>query len=175
MLLRAGKSALVHDGADGDQSGINLIIVESVRGEHVMSTDEKTSIQALERVAPTKPAVPGRIESVEFEYIRHGTLCLMPSFNVATGVIDALRPAPPAPSRTLPATSPRPSTPTPQERGLVLAESGGDLVQRAAAPTSPAEQLQVVGRTSAGDREVHRLLQRGARQAVPLNLPESGL
>ncbi len=54
-----------------------------------MSTDEKTRIQALEYVAPTKPAVPGRIESVEFEYIRHGTLCLMPSFNVATGEIDA--------------------------------------------------------------------------------------
>ncbi|MBA2320975.1 MAG: hypothetical protein H0V89_07460 [Deltaproteobacteria bacterium] len=38
-----------------------------MRGEHVMSTDEKTGIQALERVAPTKPAVPGKIESVEFE------------------------------------------------------------------------------------------------------------
>ncbi len=35
-----------------------------MRGEHVMSTDEKTGIQALERVAPTKPAVPGKIESV---------------------------------------------------------------------------------------------------------------
>lgn len=60
-----------------------------MRGDHVISTDEKTGIQALERVAPTKPAVPGKIESVEFEYIRHGTLCLMPSFNVATGEIDA--------------------------------------------------------------------------------------
>ncbi len=58
---------------------------------------------------------------------------------------------------------------------LVLAESGGDLVQRAVAPTSPAEQLRVVGRTSTGDREVHRLLQRSARQAVPLDLPGSGL
>lgn len=31
-------------------------------GEHVLSTDEKTGIQALERIAPTKPPRPGLIE-----------------------------------------------------------------------------------------------------------------
>jgi transposase len=56
-------------------------------GQHVISTDEKTSIQALERIAPTKPARPGQIERSEFEYIRHGRLCLTADFEVATGEV----------------------------------------------------------------------------------------
>ena len=58
-----------------------------MRGEHVISTDEKTGIQALERIAPTKPCRPGLIERFEYEYVRHGTLCLMANFEVATGEI----------------------------------------------------------------------------------------
>jgi len=54
---------------------------------HYISTDEKTSIQALERIADTKPTRPGQVEKIEFEYTRHGTLCLIPSFDVATGKI----------------------------------------------------------------------------------------
>ena len=54
---------------------------------HHISTDEKTSIQALERIADTKPMRPGQVEKIEFEYTRHGTLCLIPSFDVATGKI----------------------------------------------------------------------------------------
>lgn len=54
-------------------------------GGHVISTDEKTGIQALERLHPTLPARPGKTERVEFEYRRHGTLCLIANFNVATG------------------------------------------------------------------------------------------
>jgi transposase len=54
-------------------------------GTHVVSTDEKTGMQALERLHETKPVRPGLVERVEFEYIRHGTLCLMANFEVATG------------------------------------------------------------------------------------------
>jgi hypothetical protein len=63
-------------------------------GTHVISTDEKTGMQALERTAPTKPARPGQIERREFEYERHGTLCLTANFNVATGKVlsPTLRP-----------------------------------------------------------------------------------
>lgn len=50
-----------------------------------MSTDEKTGIQALERLHPTKPTKPGLTERIEFEYKRHGTLCLIANFDVATG------------------------------------------------------------------------------------------
>lgn len=56
-------------------------------GVHVVSTDEKTGMQALERLHPTKPARPGLVERVEFEYIRHGTLCLMANFDVVTGEV----------------------------------------------------------------------------------------
>jgi len=54
---------------------------------HLISTDEKTGMQALERIAPTRPMIAGMPEKMEFEYTRHGTLCLIPSFDVATGRI----------------------------------------------------------------------------------------
>jgi hypothetical protein len=46
-----------------------------------------TGIQALERVAPTKPTKPGRVERREFEYKRHGTQCLIGNLEVATGEV----------------------------------------------------------------------------------------
>jgi hypothetical protein len=45
-------------------------------GERVISTDEMTGIQALERKHPTIPMGPGRVERREFEYKRHGTVTL---------------------------------------------------------------------------------------------------
>lgn len=59
------------------------------RGVSIVSTDEKTGIQALERKHPTKPVKPGLVERREFEYIRHGTQCLIVNFQVATGHIVA--------------------------------------------------------------------------------------
>lgn len=58
-------------------------------GVHVISCDEKTSIQALQRDAPTLPMQPGLIERREFEYVRHGTTCLIANFDVVTGEIVA--------------------------------------------------------------------------------------
>lgn len=58
-------------------------------GVFIVSTDEKTGIQALQRKHPTKPMKPGQIQLREFEYIRHGTLCLIVNFQVATGQIIA--------------------------------------------------------------------------------------
>lgn len=57
------------------------------QGIHVISTDEKTGMQALEREFPTKPVRPGQTERIEFEYIRHGALCLIANLEVATGKI----------------------------------------------------------------------------------------
>lgn len=59
------------------------------KGVRVISTDEKTGIQALERKHPTKPVRPGLVERREFEYIRHGTQALIVSFDVALGTIVA--------------------------------------------------------------------------------------
>jgi transposase len=58
-------------------------------GERVMSTDEMTGIQALERKHPSIPMGPGRVERREFEYLRHGTLTLIANFDVAQGKIVA--------------------------------------------------------------------------------------
>jgi hypothetical protein len=46
-------------------------------GTHVSSTDEMTGIQALERLHPCLPPLPGHVERQEFEYKRHGTLSLI--------------------------------------------------------------------------------------------------
>jgi hypothetical protein len=47
--------------------------------------DEKTGMQARERLHESKPVRPGLTERIEFEYRRHGTLCLIANFDVATG------------------------------------------------------------------------------------------
>jgi hypothetical protein len=44
--------------------------------ERVLSTDEMTGIQALERKHPTRLMEPGQEERREFEYIRRGTVTL---------------------------------------------------------------------------------------------------
>ena len=56
-------------------------------GTHTVSTDEKTGMQALERIAATLPMEPGKPERIEFEYKRHGTLCLIGNFDVVTGQV----------------------------------------------------------------------------------------
>jgi transposase len=58
-------------------------------GERVLSTDEMTGIQALERKHPTLPMGPGRVERREFEYIRHGTQTLIANWDVAQGGVVA--------------------------------------------------------------------------------------
>jgi transposase len=52
-----------------------------------ISIDEMTGIQALERIAPGLPMMPGKVERREFEYRRHGTQTLIAAFNVATGKV----------------------------------------------------------------------------------------
>lgn len=59
------------------------------QGVHVLSTDEKTGIQAIERDAPALPMRPGSPEKQEFNYDRHGTLCLTANLDVATGKVIA--------------------------------------------------------------------------------------
>jgi hypothetical protein len=72
----------------GDINGLYHTAQErAARGEAVMSTDEMTGIQALERKYPDLPMQPGRVLRREFEYKRHGTLSLIANFNVASGHI----------------------------------------------------------------------------------------
>jgi hypothetical protein len=59
------------------------------QGERVLSTDELTGVQALERTAPNLPLAPGKVERQEFEYIRHGTHSFILNRDVVTGQIIA--------------------------------------------------------------------------------------
>lgn len=59
------------------------------KGERIMSTDELSGVQALERKHPTLPMRPGDVERQEFEYKRHGTQCFIINFEVATGQVVA--------------------------------------------------------------------------------------
>jgi len=47
-----------------------------------------TGIQALERAAPGLAMGPGQVERREYEYIRHGTQCLIAAFDIATGKVS---------------------------------------------------------------------------------------
>jgi transposase len=57
---------------------------------HTVCVDEMTGLQALERIAPSKAMIAGKCQRIEFEYERHGTLCLIGTFVVTTG--ELLRP-----------------------------------------------------------------------------------
>ncbi|MCA1837788.1 MAG: transposase [Actinobacteria bacterium] len=59
-------------------------------GVHLVFTEEKSSIQALERLHRTLPTRPGLVErQEEHEYKRHGTRCLIANLEVATGKVIA--------------------------------------------------------------------------------------
>jgi transposase len=53
----------------------------------IFCVDEKTAIQALDRLDPVLPLSPGRAERHGFEYARHGTLSLYAAFNTRTGEV----------------------------------------------------------------------------------------
>ncbi|MBI5488980.1 MAG: transposase [Deltaproteobacteria bacterium] len=55
----------------------------------LVSFDEKTGMQAKERIAPDQPVAPGRIARQEFEYVRHGTMVLLALMVVQTGIVLA--------------------------------------------------------------------------------------
>jgi len=60
------------------------------QGVHLVSTDEKTGIQALERLyGAGKPMQKGSVEKLEFEYKRHGTLCVLVNWLVGQGKVVA--------------------------------------------------------------------------------------
>src|SRR6202043_209871 len=54
----------------------------------VFCVDEKTAIQALDRLDPVLPLSPGRAERHGFEYYRHGTLSLYAALDVKTGRVE---------------------------------------------------------------------------------------
>lgn len=53
----------------------------------VFCVDEKSAIQALDRLDPVLPLSPGRVERHGFEYYRHGTLSLYAALEVKSGKV----------------------------------------------------------------------------------------
>ena len=87
--------SVYHDAAEANPQAVQIV-----------SIDEMTGIQALERIADNKPMQPaevampltgmsgtikvrkpGKIELQEYEYKRHGTQTLIASLNVTTGMV----------------------------------------------------------------------------------------
>jgi transposase len=56
----------------------------------VFSVDEKTAIQALDRLDPVLPLSPARAERHGFEYKRNGTLSLYAALEVGTGHVEGM-------------------------------------------------------------------------------------
>ena len=55
----------------------------------VLSVDEKSQIQALDRTMPVLPMQPGLVERRSHDYVRHGTTTLFAALESATGKVTA--------------------------------------------------------------------------------------
>jgi transposase len=53
----------------------------------VLSVDEKSQIQALDRTQPLLPLRPGQVERHTHDYVRHGTTTLFAALDVAQGTV----------------------------------------------------------------------------------------
>lgn len=66
------------------QTYLDAPLLASQFNTHTISVDE-SSFQALEREAATKRSLPGSIAKIEFNYTRHGTMCLIGNWDVVQG------------------------------------------------------------------------------------------
>lgn len=82
-------SYMVSDDPDFEKKAADIIGLYLNPPQHaaVFCVDEKTAIQALDRLDPVLPLSPGRAERHGFEYYRHGTLSLYAAFNTKTGEV----------------------------------------------------------------------------------------
>ena len=78
---------MASDDPDFETKAADIIGLYLKPPEHaaVFCVDEKTAIQALDRLDPVLPLSPGRAERHGFEYYRHGTLSLYAALETASG------------------------------------------------------------------------------------------
>ena len=81
---------LASDDPDFEAKAADIIGLYLDPPQHaaVFCVDEKTAIQALDRLDPVLPLSPGRAERHGFEYYRHGTLSLYAALDVKTGKVE---------------------------------------------------------------------------------------
>lgn len=87
---RTGSSVYMQsDDPDFETKAADVIGLYLNPPQHaaVFAADEKTAIQALDRLDPVLPLSPGRVERHGFEYHRHGTLSLFAALNTQTGEV----------------------------------------------------------------------------------------
>src|SRR5580765_646079 len=80
---------LASDDPDFESKAADIIGLYLDPPQHaaVFCVDEKTAIQALDRLDPVLPLSPGRAERHGFEYYRHGTLSLFAALNTQSGEV----------------------------------------------------------------------------------------
>jgi transposase len=81
---------MASDDPDFETKAADVIGLYLAPPQHaaVFCVDEKTAIQALDRLDPVLPLSPGRIERHGFEYKRNGTLSLYAALDVKTGKVE---------------------------------------------------------------------------------------
>src|SRR6202165_2110363 len=80
---------MASDDPDFERKAADVIGLYVKPPQHaaVFCVDEKTAIQALDRLDPVLPLSPGRAERHGFEYYRHGTLSLYAALNTTSGKV----------------------------------------------------------------------------------------
>lgn len=67
------------------QTYLNAPAAYNQYNTHTVCVDEMTSLQANQRRAETKRPLPGKIAKEEFQYTRHGTVCVTGNWHVVQG------------------------------------------------------------------------------------------
>lgn len=80
---------MASDDPEFERKATDIIALYLQPPQHaaVFWVDEKSAIQALDRLDPVLPMSPGRAERHGFEYYRHGTLSLYAALDVRTGKV----------------------------------------------------------------------------------------
>jgi len=80
---------MASDDPDFERKAADIIglYLDPPRHAAVFCVDEKSAIQALDRLDPVLPLSPGRVERHGFEYYRHGTLSLYAALDVKSGKV----------------------------------------------------------------------------------------
>jgi transposase len=83
------KSYMISDDPDFERKAADVIGLYLNPPQHaaIFSLDEKTQVQAPDRLDPVLPLSPGRLERHGFEYYRHGTLSLFAALKTRTGKV----------------------------------------------------------------------------------------
>jgi transposase len=181
---KQGTFKLSKDPAFADKvADIVGLYLDPPGGAVVLSLDEKTQIQALDRTQPLLPIEFDRSEQRTHDYVRHGTTNLFAALNVGTGEVIGdcvpsrnnaaflafLKKAHPRRARqrvhphhtrrqSLARRPPERAFPLHPDR-IVLAEPDRDLVQHHHPPGHPPRHLRLRANPHPHDPRLHHLLE----------------